>query len=129
MLSTKSRTELKWWIENLRLTNVWTFSQLNSPDDYSNRCFPDWVGSSLKRSSNILSRRGREKLVHNCAGTTSNKIGSIFLDQRERGLALLHFQPYLTFWNWREQKYVQIKQEIWHYLQNGNMSITAQYLP
>ena len=53
---------------------------------YSNGCFPDRVGSSLQWGSNIREMvRGRENLTHKCSGTTSNKIGSIFLYQTEKG--------------------------------------------
>ena len=44
------------------------------------------MGSSLQWSSNIRAMvRGREILTHKCAGTTSNKTGSLFLHQREKG--------------------------------------------
>ena len=52
---------------------------------YSNRCFPDRVGISLQQGSNIWAMvRGRESFTHKCAGTTNNKIGFIFLHQREK---------------------------------------------
>ena len=52
---------------------------------HSNRCFPDRVGSSLQQGSNIWAMvRGRESLIHKCAGTTSNKIGCNFPHQREK---------------------------------------------
>ena len=54
--------------------------------NYSNGYFPDRVGSSLQWGSNIREMvRGRENLTHKCSGTTSNKIGSIFLYQTEKG--------------------------------------------
>ena len=44
------------------------------------------MGSSLQWGSNIRAIvRGREILTHKCAGTTSNKTGSIFLHLREKG--------------------------------------------
>ena len=61
------------------------FFSIEPTNDYSNRCFPDRVGSSLQQGSNIRAMvRGRENLTHKCTGTTSNKIGSIFLHQREK---------------------------------------------
>ena len=60
------------------------FFSVEPTHDYSKRCFIDRVGSSLQRRSNIRTMiRGSENLAHKCAGTTSNKIGSIFLRQRE----------------------------------------------
>ena len=62
------------------------FFSVEPTSNYSNRCFPDRVGSSLQWGSNIRAMvRGREILTHKCAGTTSNKTGSIFLHQREKG--------------------------------------------
>ena len=62
------------------------FFSVEPTSNYSNRCFPDRVGSSLQWGSNIRPMvRGRENLTHECAGTTSNKNGSIFIHQREKG--------------------------------------------
>ena len=62
------------------------FFSVEPTSNYSNRCFPDSVGSSLQWGSNIRPMvRGRENLTHECAGTTSNKTGSIFIHQREKG--------------------------------------------
>ena len=53
---------------------------------YSNRCVLEKIGSSLQRGSNIRAMViGRENFTNKFAGTTSNKIGSIFLYQREKG--------------------------------------------
>ena len=53
---------------------------------YSNRCVLERIGSSLQRGSNIRAMViGRENFTNKFAGTTSNKIGSIFLYQREKG--------------------------------------------
>ena len=69
--------------------NVFSVKPTN---DYSSRCFPDRVGSSLQRVSNNRAMvRGGENLLHKCAGTTSNIIGSISLQQIEQGKAI-HFQ-------------------------------------
>ena len=62
------------------------FFSIEPKSNYSNRCFPERVGSSLQWGSNIRAMvRGRENLTHKSAGTTSNKTGSIFLHQREKG--------------------------------------------
>ena len=61
------------------------FFSVEPTNDYSNRCFPDKVGCSLQQGSNIRAMvRGKENLSHKCAGTTSNKIGPIFLHQKEK---------------------------------------------
>ena len=70
-------------LEVLQWPNVFS---VEPASNYSNRCFPDRVESSLKWGSNIRAMvRGREILTHKCAGTTSNKTGSLFLHQREKG--------------------------------------------
>ena len=56
-----------------------------TPNDYSNRSFPDRVGSSTQRGSKTRTMvRRRENFTHKYVGTTSNKIGSIFLHQKEK---------------------------------------------
>ena len=64
----------------------WTsFLSAEPTNDFSSRCFPDRVESSLQGGSNNREMvRGGENFVHKCAGTTSNMIGSIFLQQIER---------------------------------------------
>ena len=94
------------------------FFSIETTSNYSNRCLPDRVGSSLHWGSNIRALvRGREKLTHKCSGTTSNEIGSIFLHQREKceSHSLSDRQQgslVLTFENWgnKERKYDQIEQ-------------------
>ena len=68
--------------EALQWLNFFSFQPTSN---FSNRCFPDRVGSSLQWVSNIrIMVRGRENLAHKCAVTISHKIGSIFLNQREK---------------------------------------------
>ena len=61
------------------------FFSVEPTSNYSNRCFPGRVESSLQWGSNRAMVWGREILTHKCAGTTSNKTGSLFLHQREKG--------------------------------------------
>ena len=68
--------------EALQWLNFFSFEPTSN---FSNRCFPDKVGSSLQCGSNIrVMVRGRENLAHKCVATISNKIDSIFLHQREK---------------------------------------------
>ena len=98
---------------------------------------PSQGGSSLQRGSNIRAMvRGIENLTHKCAGTTSNKIGSIFLHQKEKSEnhALSNRQKgslVLPFKNEGNEKctYDQINQRDLALFLNHNMSITAEYLP
>ena len=91
---------------------------------------------SLKRGSNIKARGERENFVHKCAGTTSNEIGSIFLHQRER-VIVIHFEIdnkavlsyLLKMGETKIELMIKLNKKIWHYLLNGNMSITVEYLP
>ena len=54
------------------------FFSVEPTNDYSNRCFPEGVGSSLQRGSNIRAMvRGGENRAHKCAGTTSNNSHSL----------------------------------------------------
>ena len=113
------------------------FFSVEPTSNYSNRCFPDSVGSSLQWGSNIRPMvRGRENLTHECAGTTSNKTGSIFIHQREKGKShtLSDRQKgnlVLPFENGgnKNENMNRLSKEIWHYLLNHNMAITAEYLP
>ena len=61
------------------------FFSVEPTSDFSNRYFPDMVGRSLQRGSNIraMVRRG-ENLIQKSVATTCNKIGSIFLHQMEK---------------------------------------------
>ena len=60
------------------------FFSVEPTNGYSRGCFTDRVGSSLQWGSNIRAMvRGGENLAHECAGTTSNKIGSIFFRKME----------------------------------------------
>ena len=111
------------------------FFSIESTNNYSNRCFPDRVGSSLHRDSNIKTVvRGRENPPHKCARTASNKIGSIFLHQRVKAI---HFQIdnkaalsyLLKMGGTKNEHMTKLSGDIWHYLLNQNMSITVEYLP
>ena len=112
------------------------FFSIEPTNDYSNRCFPDSVGSSLQQSSNIKAMvRGRENLTHKCGGNISNKIRSIFLLQREKSENHTYFDRQqgslvLPFENGetKNEYMVKLSKKIWHYLLNHNMSITAEYL-
>ena len=84
------------------------------------------MGSSLQWSSNIRAMvRGRENLTHKCIGTTSSKIGSIFLHQRKKG-ALSYL---LKMGETKNKHMIRLNKEIWHYLLNHIMAITVEYLP
>ena len=68
--------------EALQWPNFFSFEPTSN---FSTRCSPDRVGSSLQWGSNIkVMVRGRVNLAHECAVTISHKIGSIFLHQREK---------------------------------------------
>ena len=93
-------------LEVLRWPN---FLSIEITNNYSSRCFPDRVGSILQWGSNVRAMvRGIENRTHKSAGTTSNKIGFIFLHQREKGEShtLPDKQPgslVFLFENWVEQ--------------------------
>ena len=117
------------------------FFSVEPTSNYSNRCFPDRVGSSLQWGSNIKGIvKGRENLInvrkpYKCAGTTSDKTGSIFLHQREKGEShtLSDRQQgslYLfKLGGTKNEHMIRLSKEMWHYLLNRNMAITAEYLP
>ena len=117
------------------------FFSLEPTSNYSNRRFPDRVGSSLQWGSNIKGIvKGRENLInvrkpYKCAGTTSDKTGSIFLHQREKGESHTlsdRQQGSLYFFKLggtKNEHMIRLSKEMWHYLLNRNMAITAEYLP
>ena len=117
------------------------FFSVEPTSNYSNRCFPDRVGSSLQWGSNIKGIvKGRENLInvrkpYKCAGATSDKTGSIFLHQREKGEShtLSDRQQgslYLfKLGGTKNEHMIRLSKEMWHYLLNRNMAITAEYLP
>ena len=119
--------------EALQWLNFFSFEPTSN---FSNRCFPDKVGSSLQCGSNIrVMVRGRENLAHKCVATISNKIDSIFLHQREKseshtlidkeqGRLVLPFEN-----GGNKEHIIRLSKEIWHYLLNRNMYITVEYLP
>ena len=128
-LNTKSRSKLAWCIENLTFRNYGTFSQLNPPtNDFSKRCFPGKVGNSLQRSSKIRAIViERQNLPHKCARNMSNKIGPIFLHQREnsknytlwdrqQGSLILSFENGGT----KNEHIIKLSKKTWHYLLNPN---------
>ena len=82
--STKSRNKLTSWIENVSFCNGRAFSQLNPrmtlQTDVS---WTGWGAACNGVQIRAMVREG-ENVVHKHARTTSNKIGSNFLPQREK---------------------------------------------
>ena len=72
---------------------------------------------------------------YKCAGNTSDKTGSIFLHQREKGESHTlsdRQQGSLYLFNLggtKNEHMIRLSKEMWHYLLNRNMAITAEYLP
>ena len=76
----------------------------------------------MQWSSNIWAMvRGRENLTHKCIGTTSSKVGSIFLHQRKKGA--------LSYLLKMGETKNRLNKGIWHYLLTHIMAITVEYLP
>ena len=81
--------------------------------------------------------RGRENLTHKCSGTTSNKIGSIFLHQTEKGEShtLSDKQqgslvlPFENGVGTKNKNMIKLSKDIQHYPLNYNMAMTSEYLP
>ena len=110
-------------LEVLQSSNFFSVEPAN---DYSNRCFSDMVREMVRR---------RENLTHKCVGKTSNKIGSIFLHQKEKSKN--HTLPdrqqdlsyLLKMGGTKNEHRIKLSKGIWYYLLNHNMFITAEYLP
>ena len=116
-LNTKSGIELTWWIENLRLCNGQNFSNLNPQVIFQTDASLTGWGAVCNGVQTSGQWSEEEKSLHKCTGTTSNKTGSIFLHQREKGESnrLSDRQQWslvLPFENGGniEQKYDQIEQ-------------------
>ena len=112
------------------------FFSIEPLNDYSNRCFPDRVRSILQQGSNIRKMvRGRENHTHKCAGTTSDKIGSIFSHQREKSEShtLSDRQQgnlALSFENRgkKERTHIRLSKDICNYILNGIVFMTVEHL-
>ena len=92
------------------------FFSVEPTNDYSNRWFPEGVGSSLQRGSNIRAMvRGGENRAYKCAGTISNNIHS--LSDWQQGSPVLPFESGRN----KERTNDQILALIWHYLLNHNV--------
>ena len=112
------------------------FFSIERLKDYSNRCFPDRMRSILQRCSNIREMiRRRENHTHKCAGTTSDKVGSIFSHQREKseshtlsdrqqGNLVLSFENRGN----KERTHIKLSKDICHYILNGIVFIKVEHL-
>ena len=132
-LNTKSITELTWWIENLRFCNGRTFSQLNQRLIIQiDASLPGWgaicdgVQTSGKWSE-------EERTLHiNVLQLLAIKL-SLFSFTKGKRVKAIHFQIdnkaalsyLLKMGGTKNENMIRLSKEIWHYLLNHNMAITA----
>ena len=84
-LNIESIAELTWWVESLRFCNDQTFSHLDPQIIIQTAAsLTGWVTVWVTVCNIRAMVRGRENLIHKYVGTTSNKIGSVFLHQSEK---------------------------------------------
>ena len=110
------------------------FFSIEPKSNYSNRCFPERVGSSLQWGSNIRAMvRGRENLVLELLAIKL----VLFSFTKGKRVTAIHFQidnkaalSYLSKMRITKNEHmIRLSKEIRHYLLNRNMAITAEYLP
>ena len=136
-LNTKSRTELTWWIENLRFCNGRTFSQLNPQVIIqTDASLTGWgaVCNGVQTSGQLTEE---ERSLHiNVLELLAIKL-ALFSFTRGKRMKAIHFQidnkaafSYLWKMGGTKNEYmIRLSKEIWHYVLNHNMAITAEYLP
>ena len=135
-LNTKSRTELTWWIESLRFCNERTFSQLNPQvitQTYASLTRWGAVYNGVPTSGQWSEE---ERTLHiNVLELLAIKLALVSFTKWKKVKAI-HFQKdnkaalsYLLKMGGTKNEHIRLIKEIWHYLLNHNMAITAEYLP
>ena len=136
-LNIKSRTELTWWIENLRFCNGRTFSQLNSQVIIKTDASLTGWGAVCHgvQTSGQLSEEERSLHINVLELLAIKQ--ALFSFTRGKKVKVIHFQIdnkadlsyLLKMGETKNENMIRLSKEIWHYLLNHNMAITAEYLP
>ena len=136
-LNIKSRTELTWWIENLRFCNGRTFSQLNPQVIIQTDASLTGWGAVCNGVQTSGQWTEEERSLHiNVLELLAIKL-ALFSFTRGKRVKAIHFQIdnkaalsyLLKMGGTKNENMIRLSKEIWHYLLNHNMAITAEYLP
>ena len=136
-LNTKSITELTWWIENLRFCNGRTFSQLNPQVIIQTDASLTGWGAVCNGVQTSGQWSEEERSLHiNVLELLAIKL-ALFSFTRGKRVKAIHFQIdnkaalsyLLKMGGTKNENMIRLSKEIWHYLLNHNMAITAEYLP
>ena len=135
-LNTKSRTELTWWIENLRFCNGRTFSQLNPQVIIQTDASLTGWGAVCNGVQTSGQWSEEERSLHiNVLELLAIKL-ALFSFTKGKRVKATHFQIdnkaalsyLLKMGGTKNENMIRLSKEIWHYLLNHNMAITAKYL-
>ena len=135
-LNTKSRTELTWWIESLRFCNDRTFSQLNPQVIIQTYASLTRWGAVYNGVPTSVQWSEEERTLHiNVLELLAIKLALVSFSKWKK-MKAIHFQKdnkaawsYLLKMGGTKNDHIRLIKEIWHYLLNHNMAITAEYLP
>ena len=135
-LNTKSRKELTWWIENFWFCNGQTFSQLNPQVIIqTDASLAGWRAVCNGVQTGQWSEEERSLHI-NVLELLAIKL-ALFSFTRGKRVKAIHFQIdnkaalsyLLKMGGTKNENMIRLSKEIWHYLLNHNMAITAEYLP
>ena len=135
-LNTKSRKELTWWIENFWFCNGQTFSQLNPQVIIqTDASLAGWRAVCNGVQTGQWSEEERSLHI-NVLELLAIKL-ALFSFTRGKKVKAIHFQIdnkaalsyLLKMGGTKNENMIRLSKEIWHYLLNHNMAITAEYLP